>query len=91
MLNQSAFDAENQIFSTRVVKIAQCNYFDKVAYKRQCFPGAFLKNNFLGTVVLFKSGKFNIVGCKTQKEIEELLWNFAKCILITKTGLNGPG
>ena len=51
-----------------------------VKYVSQKFPGAFIKFHSGGTITLFPSGKFNILGCHTEKHIYHLYITFNKLI-----------
>ena len=43
-----------------------------IKYSSQKFPGAFIKFRQGGTVILFPSGKYNILGCKKLEDIHTL-------------------
>lgn len=83
----SSGQLSKRVFKSQGVPFAQylhndffVKYFDAVKYTPQHFPGAFLRIEALGTVVLFSSGKFNIVGCSTPEGILLILYSFIKCV-----------
>lgn len=43
-----------------------------VSYNRNRFPGAFCKTKKIGTLTLFPSGLYVIVGCKKAEQVEEI-------------------
>ena len=54
-------------------------------YNNLHFPGLFLKiNNLIGTVILFQSGKFNIVGLKCFNQITPILREMVVFILLSQ-------
>lgn len=55
-----------------LVKLVNEKKFDQIKYNNQAFPGLFLKFEF-GTAIIFHSGKINIVGCKSEKNLEWIL------------------
>jgi TATA-box binding protein (TBP) (component of TFIID and TFIIIB) len=61
-----------------LTNISDCS----VRYNPSLFPGAFLTLQNKRKVILFKSGKYIIIGCKSQEEINEsfsLLTNIFHC------------
>ena len=52
--------------------IKQSNKFTSVQYSAQKFPGAFLKLIQFGTIILFSSGKYTLVGCNSISKISYL-------------------
>ena len=46
-----------------------------VKYSSQKFPGAFIKYKAGGTITLFPSGKINILGCKSESRVKDLVTN----------------
>lgn len=66
----------NQSFSVYLQKLSKTRTFNKIQYCPQTFPGAFLKTFKGGTIVFFATGKFNVVGCKSYKDINILIQKF---------------
>ena len=60
-------------FSHIVKEIEKEPQVKTVKYSPQKFPGAFIKLHDKGTVTLFPSGKFNILGCCTVEKVERLV------------------
>ena len=59
-------------FKLDLVRLVTEKKFDQIKYNNQAFPGLFLKFDF-GTAIIFHSGKVNIVGCKSEKNLEWIL------------------
>ena len=78
---KNKFLSKEKPFLYYICAISEQDCFDSVTYRRQIFPGAFLKVNKCGTIVIFSSGKFNIVGCKNAKQVILLLNKLLKCII----------
>lgn len=71
--NISASGSIEQRFSATLRELEECmkNYNGQVYFNQQSFPGITIK--FLeGTIVLFLSGKVNIVGCKTEEAVDKM-------------------
>ena len=66
----------NQSFRKYLQRLATNKNFLKIRYCPQTFPGAFLKLTKQGTIVFFATGKFNIVGCKSFTDIQDLVYKF---------------
>lgn len=49
------------------------SHFPQARYNIDRFPGLFIKSSHGGTCLLFKSGKINVVGCKSKKSAK-LSW-----------------
>jgi len=58
-------DLNREIDLEQAVQDIECSN-----YNPNTFPGLILRSSFPGTVLLFKSGKYSITGCKNEKEIE---------------------
>jgi len=57
---------------------------ENINYNPSLFPGAFLKLPNGRKVILFKSGKYNLVGCKNQVEIEQSFLELKHLLQIKK-------
>lgn len=57
-------------FSQVIREIEKDSCVETVKYSSQKFPGAFVRFKKNGTVTIFPSGKFNILGCRTEAEVE---------------------
>lgn len=71
-------------FRQQLYSIAKLGLFDSIAYKRQSFPGAFLKKKQVGTIVFFSSGKFNIVGCRSRLQVRDLIDRFSRALIFSR-------
>ena len=59
-----------------LIHVVEEKKFSQIKYNNQVFPGLFLKFP-IGTAILFHSGKINIVGCKSEKDLEWILQNIS--------------
>ena len=63
--------------------IANFGIADKLLYNPEKFPGVFLSNRSSAKTIIFKSGKYVIVGARTNKEIQEIQeWMLSRIALI---------
>jgi len=60
---------ENLIDSIRTSKDRNFKSI-KITYNNEKFPGVFLKQVRVGTIIIFYSGKVVLVGCKTREDLE---------------------
>jgi TATA-box binding protein (TBP) (component of TFIID and TFIIIB) len=60
---------ENLINSIRTSKDRNFKSI-KITYNNEKFPGVFLKQVRVGTIIIFYSGKVVLVGCKTREDLE---------------------
>lgn len=58
-------------------KIEQADQYQEIRTKfnPSFFPGLFVKYHFLGTIILFASGKYSVVGAKCQNQSEQIVEN----------------
>jgi len=78
-LNKTVYTWEES-FVNYLQRLEVQNSFDIIQYSPQTFPGAFLKTLNTGTIIFFATGKFNIVGCSSEKEIKTLLLKFLRSV-----------
>lgn len=65
------------------IVIANFGIADKLLYNPEKFPGVFLSNRSSAKTIIFKSGKYVIVGARTNKEIQEIQeWMLSRIALI---------
>jgi TATA-box binding protein (TBP) (component of TFIID and TFIIIB) len=60
---------ENLINSIRTSKDRNFKSI-KITFNNEKFPGVFLKQVRVGTIIIFYSGKVVLVGCKTREDLE---------------------
>jgi TATA-box binding protein (TBP) (component of TFIID and TFIIIB) len=61
-------------------KIQAQNVFQKVNFNPEHFPGLFIKTNN-GTIIVFHSGKYTIIGAKCQQQADTVFSQVHACIL----------